>query len=225
LTIADTAAGRSAIHAGPRYPGRFIIKAIWEEASFGIDAGAIMDAKNEADLRAKLAQRSEHLGREAFAEAYIDGREFNLSVLETEKGPVVLPPAEIDFGDFPPNKPRIVDYAAKWDVNSFEYHHTPRRFEFADADRGLLDQLVSLAIRCWEVFGLRGYVRVDFRVDDQRRPWVLEINANPCISPDAGFVAAAERGGLNFVNVVDAIVRSAMRGAVKPASRSPAAAR
>ena len=110
--------------------------------------------------------------------------------------PQVLPPAEIDFGDFPPDKPRIVGYQAKWDDESFEYHHTPRRFEFPSTDRALLAELSRLAADCWHQFGLRGYVRVDFRVDRDGRPWILEVNSNPCLSLDAGFAAAVQRAGI-----------------------------
>ena len=129
-----------------------------------------------------------------FAERYIEGREFNQAVLAGE----LLPMAEIRFVEFPDDKLRIVDFRAKWEEDSFEYTHTLRSFDFAAADQPLLEELRAVARRCWDVFGLSGYARVDFRVDGDNRPWVLEINANPCLSPDSGFYAAAERAGLSF---------------------------
>jgi D-alanine-D-alanine ligase len=66
---------------------------------------------------------------------------------------------------------------------------------------------MDIARRCWPLFGLRGYARVDFRVDESNQPWVLEINANPCLSPDAGFVAAASQAGLSYRQVVERIVQ------------------
>ena len=117
-----------------------------------------------------------------------------------------LPPAEIDFAAFPDDKPHIVGYRAKWDADSFEYHHTPRRFDFPANDRPLLDRLSQLAIQCWREFGLRGYARVDFRVDEAGRPWILEINANPCLSPDAGFAAAVEQAGIGYDQAIERIV-------------------
>jgi D-alanine-D-alanine ligase len=156
-------------------------------------------------LAGALAEMERKFG-DCFAESYVHGREFNLSVLAGAGGPEVLPPAEIVFEAYPEGKPRIVGYRAKWDETSFEYTHTVRRFEFAGADAPLIGALGSLALRCWDLFGLRGYARVDFRVDESGGPWILEVNANPCISPDAGFVAAAERAGLSFEHVVERIV-------------------
>ena len=53
----------------------------------------------------------------------------------------VLPPAEIVFAGFPPGKPRIVGYCAKWQEDSFEYGRTVRQFDFSPEDRSLLDRL------------------------------------------------------------------------------------
>ena len=106
---------------------------------------------------------------------------------------------------------RIVDYQAKWEEDSYTYHHTPRRFDFSAADLELLDQLRGIARRCWDAFGLAGYVRVDFRVDRGGHPYILEINSSPCLSPDAGFAAAVERAGMSFDQAVARIVADAMK--------------
>jgi D-alanine-D-alanine ligase len=137
----------------------------------------------------------------------VDGREFNLSVLgRGGAGAEVLPPAEIRFVDFPRGKPRMVGYKAKWDEGSRESCCTPRSFDFPAEDAPLLADLAAAATRCWNLFGLRGHARVDFRVDGAGVPWVLEVNANPCLSSDAGFAAAAARSGLSQRDAIGRIV-------------------
>ncbi len=190
--------------------GRWIVKSVWEHASIGIDAGAILRDPSPQTLIRHLAQRAPLLGGACFAEAFVEGREFNLSILDGPDGPEVLPPAEIVFEGYGAGQERIVDYRAKWDDASYEYHHTPRRFDFAEAEHALLARLIELALACWTLFGLRGYARVDFRVDDAGNPWILEINANPCISPDAGFAAALERAGISYTRAVQRIVNAAL---------------
>jgi len=186
----------------------YIIKSIWEHASKGLNEHSLVRCEKGGSLVDTLRQRLEEIGGDCFAEAYIEGREFNLSLLEDGDGPVVLPAAEIRFLDYPEGKHAIVDYRAKWEKESFEYRHTIRSFEFPSGDVPLLKELGRIARRCWETFGLRGYARVDFRVDKTGTPWVLEINTNPCIAPDAGFMAAAGRAGLGFTEVVDRIIRA-----------------
>jgi D-alanine-D-alanine ligase len=122
----------------------------------------------------------------------------------------VLPPAEIDFSALPEGKPHIVGYAAKWHAASVEFQQTPRRFEFPDSDAVCLGQLSELALRCWRLFDLRGYARVDFRVDADGQPWILEVNTNPCLSPDAGFAAAVDRAGLPWYAAIARILRAAL---------------
>ncbi len=191
-------------------PGRYLVKSIWEDASLGLCDASVVEARDERELTGEIAARAPALGGAAFAEAFVEGREFNLSLLAKGRDVEVLPPAEILFSAFPPGKPRIVGYAAKWQPGSFEYEHTPRSFQFAASDAELLRELESLARRCFEIFGLRGYARVDFRVDAERGPRILEVNANPCLSPDAGFLAAAGRANLGLPQLAQRILEASL---------------
>jgi len=208
--------------AGPYPPGgklpsvqakdcKWIIKSLWEHASVGLDAGSVVKTDSVEVLEAEMRKRSAMLGGACFAEEFIDGREFNLSLLAGEEGPEVLPPAEITFEGYDQDMVRIVDYQAKWEESSYTYNHTPRRFDFPDEDLELLEQLRNIARRCWEIFSLAGYARVDFRVDRSGHPYILEINANPCLSPDAGFSAALARAGIGFDEALARIIADAKR--------------
>ncbi len=185
----------------------YIIKPAWEDASLGLDDASIV--YNRKNLKQVFQEKSERYGS-CFIESFIDGREFNLSLLEGGDGVQVLPPAEILFEEFPDGKPRIVGYDAKWETGSFEFHSTPRNFDFREDDAFLLGQLADISRQCWDIFGLRGYARIDFRIDQRLKPWVIEINANPCISPDAGFVAAVHRAGLQYSRMIERILESAI---------------
>jgi len=185
---------------------RWIIKSLWEHASVGLEADNVVEGTCARSLAQAMKVRAPTLGGVCFAEVFVEGREFNLSVLASPQGPLVLPPAEIIFEGYAVEQPRIVGYRAKWDVDSEEFRRTPRSFVFRSDDRPLLAELEVLALQCWRLFGLRGYARVDFRVDENRHPWILEINANPCLSPDAGFAAALARAGIEFTRAVKWIV-------------------
>ena len=181
--------------------GTYLLKSVWEHASNWFADDSIVRVNDAGGLRAALEKKNRGGGR-FFAERYIEGREFNQAILAGE----ILPMSEIRFVEFPDDKLRIVDFRAKWEVDSFEYSHTLRSLDFSAADRPLLEELRAVARRCWDGLGLGGYARVDFRVDRDNRPWVLEINVNPCLSPDSGFHAAAERAGLSFTALVKRIV-------------------
>ncbi|MGK2926658.1 MAG: D-alanine--D-alanine ligase family protein [Lysobacterales bacterium] len=187
--------------------GSWIVKSLWEHASFGLDDGCVVDGVGAAHRR--IAESVRRHGGEWFAERYVDGREFNVSVLEVDGAPQVLPLAEMTFVDYPAGKPRIVGYAAKWDESAPEYHATKRVFPALSAE--LRDAITGIVGQCWSAFGLRGYARVDFRIDDEQRPWVLEINANPCIAEDAGFTATAAEAGIGFERLVTLLLEAALR--------------
>jgi D-alanine-D-alanine ligase len=187
----------AASHVLPTGSSSWIIKGVWDQGSRGMDDDAVVRDVEPGELQERLARRAKRSGP-CFAERFVEGREFNLSVLGGPDGPQTLPAAEIIFSDFPPEKPRIVGHRAKWQADSFECRHTTRSFDFPSSDDPLLARLDDLAHRCWQLFDLRGWARVDFRVDAAGEPWILEVNANPCISPDAGFAAALTRASIPY---------------------------
>lgn len=194
-------------------PGRWIVKSVWEHASIGLDETVEFVFDGSDIAAAKLKKLSSRFGGACFAERFIEGREFNLSLLSGAGGPEVLFPAEILFEGYPPEALRIVGYRAKWDESSYEFQHTPRRFDFPPQDAGLIGKLRELALRCWQVFGLEGYARVDFRVDEAGYPWILEVNTNPCLSPDAGFAAALQAAGIDYPAAIGRILSDTRRTA------------
>ena len=191
----------------PQMP--YIIKTASEHASIGMDELAVVSCATVEELKDVIRQRSVLIGKPCFAEQYVEGREFNVAMLAGPEGPEVLPPSEILFSAFPPEKVRIVDYRAKWVEGSFEFENTPRHFDFGPQDQPLLDRQARLAQSCWKLFRLAGYARVDFRVDSAGHPWILEINTNPCIAPESGFAATIEQAGLGYDNLIHRIVEDA----------------
>jgi D-alanine-D-alanine ligase len=197
----------------------WIIKSLWEHASVGLDETGIVEGQTDEEILELLRLKADGLGGACFAERFIEGREFNLSVIAGPGGPMILPPAEIIFEDYDDTMPRIVDYRAKWDETSFAFQHTPRQFDFAPTDEDLLGTIKALGLDCWKAFGLKGYGRVDFRVDSDRKPWILEVNANPCLSPDAGFAAALKQGGVTFTEAIERILQDALTGSSRQGGR------
>ncbi|MBN2193604.1 MAG: ATP-grasp domain-containing protein [Polyangiaceae bacterium] len=191
--------------------GRYIMKPARREASQGIDDRAVIEVRSAAELDARLRARSDALGVECFAERYVDGREASVTLLARAGTLAVLGVAEIEFSAYPPQKPRIVGYEAKWRAGSFEFEHTPRRFWSETAEGERYARVARLALESATVLGVTGFARVDLRLDGTESPWVLEVNANPCLSPDAGFFAAAAQAGLDDGGICAAIVEDATR--------------
>jgi D-alanine-D-alanine ligase len=201
---ADKRATRRALRAagivvppGPDdgWTGPCIVKHATRHASFGLGAESVVAAPPA-------------VSRGWYAEAYIDGREFNVSLLADGTGGVeVLPVAELLFVDWPRDMPRILDYAGKWDTSHPLYQRSVRAF---DVPADLARHLGRIAERCWHGLGLAGYARIDLRLDGDGVAYVIDVNANPCLSEDAGFAAAAARAGLDHAAVVGRIADAAV---------------
>ncbi len=187
-----------------------IIKSVWEHASWGMDTASVV-AGSEAGRQ--IREREARFGGTFFAESFVDGREFNIAILDGIDGPEIMPIPEILFDRLPESRPNIVDFEAKWMADSHAYHNTPRRFGLEAREPALAQRLAGIARASWRCFGLAGYARVDIRTDAAGEPFVLEVNANPCLALDAGFMATAQRAGLGFDAVIGRIVEAALRGA------------
>lgn len=183
----------------------YIVKPVWEEASLGIAEDSIFRCSETQKIR-KISRLPE---KHFFIEEYIEGREFNISMLAGKNGAEILPPAEMLFGPYFDDKPRILGYKAKWDENSPEYRQSRRAFGTLESGSKLEQALRKVCSECWELFGLRGYARVDVRIDKDERIYILEINGNPCIAPDSGFVAALYEAGYNNETMIKRIIEDA----------------
>ena len=80
----------------------------------------------------------------------------------------------------------------------------------------LVEEMKQISLRTWHALGLRGYARCDFRVDARNKPWLLEVNTNPCISQDSGFIASANRARLSPGDVVRRIMQDTLIGVKRP---------
>jgi D-alanine-D-alanine ligase len=187
-----------------RVPPPWILKPAFEDASLGLDDGAVTSDPAAALARAR-SMAARFPGQPLLLEHLLPGREFNIALLAGPGGPEVLPPAEMTYVDFPADRPRILGWEAKWNEASFEFTHTVRRFLDAQ-EQELAAELRRIAVAAWSASGVAGYARIDVRADEEGRPCVLEINSNPCLSADAGFMAATAAAGLRPGEVVARIL-------------------
>jgi D-alanine-D-alanine ligase len=214
-TTSKSISGRMMSDAGVGHPGiykpsqpqllkpgrKYIVKPIWEDGSLGITADSVFVCEPGFEKRLEGKDDAHWMVQD-----FIEGREFNMSVLGGSNGPEVFPPAEIVFKDFPDSMPKIVDFRAKWIMDAFEYENTVREFPGDKLPAEFIENLKETARKCWHLFGLRGYARVDARADKDWNIYVIEVNANPCISPDGGYVAATRQVGYGFDYVLQRII-------------------
>jgi D-alanine-D-alanine ligase len=167
-----------------------IVKPAAEDASLGVEQRSVV--RNTRQLAARVASMLD-LWDEIIIQRFIDGREVNVGIL----GETVLPISEIDFRRMPAGRWRIVTYQSKWETGSEEDLGAVPRCP-ARLPAKLANEIRRVAMRAWKIVGGFGYGRVDMRIDANSQPWILEVNANPDIDPDAGLAGMALVAGIEY---------------------------
>ncbi len=175
-------------------PLPLIVKPNTEDASLGIHPDSVV--RDEDALRRQIARILEVFEEPVLVEQFVEGREFNVAVLDVDK-PEALPVSEIDFTRLPEGQPTICSYEAKWHTEDILFQATPPVCP-APIEDGLRDKLQELAVRAFLACECRDYARVDFRVDKKGRPFILEVNPNPDISLNAGYVRGLTASGIEY---------------------------
>jgi D-alanine-D-alanine ligase len=188
------------------YP--WFVKLSHEDASVGITEQNLV--RSAAALRTRAGELMREYRQGVLAERFIDGREVNVTLIGNGRELRVLPLHEIDFRDMPDERPKIVSYAAKWDDAHVDYAGT-KPVPLRDVSSALVATIEATARAAWAALGLRDYGRVDLRVDAAGIPWVIDVNPNCDISPDAGVARAAAAAGSSYVELIDSIARVAWR--------------
>jgi D-alanine-D-alanine ligase len=185
-----------------------IVKPIHEDGSLGISRGSVVF--NDESLSKQIQYVIEQYQQPALVEEFINGRELNVGLVETNGKVGVLPISEIDYTEFPEEVPKICGYEAKWITESPEYQKSkpvcPAPLEWV-----MKKKLEYIAVRVFKLFGCRDYARVDFRMDREGNIYVLEVNPNPDISPQSGMTRALTVQGTTYAEFVGNLLERALK--------------
>jgi D-alanine-D-alanine ligase len=185
-----------------------IVKPLHEDGSLGISKESVVfDVET---LSRQIQYVIEKYDQPALVEEFIDGRELNVGLVETNGKVGVLPISEIDYSEFPEGVPKICGYEAKWMTESIEYQKSkpicPAPLEWVMKKR-----VEHIAVKVFKLFGCRDYARVDIRIDRDGEIYVLEVNPNPDISPQSGMTRAIKVKGLTYQEFIGGLLERALR--------------
>ena len=167
-----------------------IVKPASEHGSVGLNHGSVCEDPGAVEVaRAKW-------DGPVLVQEFLPGREFVIS-LWGNSGPDFFSIGEMLFkGGL-----RINTYAAKWEVESADYANSPISYT-TPTEAGLRDALLDAARGAWQAVGARGYLRVDVRLDSEGTPRVMDVNANPSVSPEVGMHRAVTEAGWTWQRFV-----------------------
>jgi D-alanine-D-alanine ligase len=183
-----------------------IVKSLFFEASTGISQASVVENHDQLAKRATFIH--EKLGTAAIVEQFIDGRELYVGVIGNERLDV-LPPWEMSFAQMPDNRWKIATERVKWSTQYQKKNGimTGR----AKLDAPTIERMQRMAKRAYRALDLSGYARIDVRMDDQGRIFVLEANPNPNMAYGEDFSESAEAHGVTYERLLDRIIALGLR--------------
>ena len=184
-----------------------IVKSLTQEASIGISQASVVD--NEEKLKERVAFIHESIGTAAIVEQYIEGRELYVGILGNQHLQA-LPVWELFFTNMPADAKRIATDRVKWSVKyqkKYGIESGPAR----DLPDEMAAEIQHVCKRAYRALELSGYARIDLRLDEAGRVWVLEANPNPQIARGEDFAASAEKAGVSYEGVLQRIINLGLR--------------
>jgi D-alanine-D-alanine ligase len=198
---------RRAVRRPRRLAFPLIVKSTTEHGSVGI-AQASHVTNDE-----KLAERVEfihtQIGTDAVAEEYIEGRELYLGVIGNHRLQT-FPVWEMRFEKLPDNTPRIATERVKWDLK-YQKKRGIKTGAAKDLPEGVADRVAKLGRRVYRILGMNGYARMDFRLMEDGRLFLLEPNPNPDLARDEDFAESAKSVGVGYDKLIGKILRLALQ--------------
>lgn len=177
------------------------------DGSIGIDQRSRV--RSLPELRERLAFLAAALPGPFLVEEYLPGVELNVSIFPDPFDGLVSA-TTIDFSAFGADLVPVVTYDCKWTPGSPEYVACSVRAE-GRVPAALLARATDTARRAFVALAATSYGRVDLRADADGVPRVMDVNTNPDLHPDSGFVKTLQYAGLDYPAVVRAIVEGAVR--------------
>jgi D-alanine-D-alanine ligase len=201
--------GNEAISDDLVYP--VLVKLAKEHCSVGIEKSSYV--LDKGSLRSVVKDRIARFGMDVYAEEFVRGREFQITVLEKEEGPVMLHPAEIMYK--PSDSPEFLTFTERWDEKNPEYQRSDTAL--AKLSEKELHQFKEISVRAFQLLGFHDFTRVDARLKNNTELLILEVNPNPGLDDDElySMTISARSAGLTFPDFLWAIVTSALRRARK----------
>ena len=167
-----------------------IVKPALEHGSIGVHRHSICTNPDE------LTRVRGLIDGPVVIQRFLPGREFAVALwggIHPEQSAV----GEICFV----NGLRLITYAAKWLPASDDWINSPVRYD-TDLAPALRTAVIDVAIRAWDALGVRGYARVDVRLDEHGVPHVLDVNPNPDLTPGGGIQRAVVEAGWTWEQFV-----------------------
>jgi D-alanine-D-alanine ligase len=183
-----------------RFP--LFVKSATLDASFGIAQASIVE--DMASLRERVEFIHGHVQSDALVEEYIEGRELYIGVLGNTRL-TTLPVWEMNFGTLSEAQAGIATDKVKFD-RKYQKKHGITTGPAAGLDEAELKRLSQLAKRIYRALHLTGYARLDLRMRDDGRVFLLEANAHPAITYGEDLAESAETSGISYEALLTRIV-------------------
>lgn len=187
------------------YP--LFVKSVIEDASLGIAQASIVH--DDAALADRVQFVHKHTDSDAIAEQYIDGRELYVGVLGNDRLQV-FPPWEMLFEKMPDDVAPIATRQVKWN-KKYQQKHGIKTQLAKDLPEGSEQRITRLCKRIYRALNMSGYARMDLRMTQDGKVYVIEANANPNIEYGEDFAESAETIGITFESLMRRILNLGLR--------------
>lgn len=187
------------------YP--LIVKPANQDYSYGITNESVV--RTPSELKKQIKRVLTTFNCPVLVEEFNNGDEIRVSIIGNGDDLQILPISRTIFDKLPEGYEHIYTYETKWGNNPI-YNNLIEQYPVKNINKKLETLITEIALDTYNITRTKDYACIEFRIDENNNPYVIEIDPSPSLNPNAELSKVAKVAEISYLNLIEELILTAI---------------